>query len=49
MQLIAVVLPDPLGPRSPKISPLADGEVQVVERDELAVALDEPGDADDVG
>ena len=38
-----------VGAKKPDNLPLADGEVQVVERDELAVALDEPGDADDVG
>lgn len=43
-----VVLPEPLGPSRPKISPGGDAEVKVVERDKVVVALDEVFDADDI-
>ena len=32
---MAVVFPAPLGPRKPKMAPSVDGEVNVVDRDEL--------------
>ena len=37
-----------VGAQEAKDLPLAHGEVQVIERDELAIALDETRDADDV-
>ena len=36
--LMMVVLPEPLGPRNPKISPLPTGEAHVVNRGEFAEA-----------
>lgn len=43
-----VVLPEPLGPSRPKISPGGDAQVKVVERDKIVVALDEVFGVDDV-
>lgn len=43
-----VVLPEPLGPSRPKISPGGDAQVKVVERNKIVVALDEVFDVDDV-
>ena len=48
MQLMDVVLPEPLGPSRPKISPGGDAQIKVVERDKIVVALDEIFDVDDV-
>lgn len=43
-----VVLPEPLGPSRPKISPGGDTQVKVVERNKVVVALNEVFDVDDV-
>ncbi len=43
-----VVLPEPLGPSRPKISPGGDAQVKVVKRNKIVVALDEVFDVDDV-
>lgn len=48
MQLMDVVLPEPLGPSRPKISPGGDAQAKVVERNKVIVALDEVFDVDDV-
>ena len=42
-----VVLPAPFGPSRPKTSPPGDVEVDAVDGDEVAVALDQSADADD--
>ena len=43
-----VVLPEPLGPSRPKISPGGDAQVKVVKRDKIVITLDEVFDVDDV-
>ena len=43
-----VVLPEPLGPSRPKISPGAMLRLKLVERDKIVVALDEVFDVDDI-
>ena len=40
------VLPAPLGPRNPNASPRCDGEVDAVDRGEVAEALGEPARLD---
>ena len=42
-----VVLPAPLGPSRPKTSPRADVEVDPVDGDQVAIALDQAADLDD--
>ena len=46
---MVVDFPAPLGPRKPKTSPLRDREIETVDGDEIAEALDEVLDHDRVG
>ncbi len=46
MMRMVVVLPAPLGPRKPRISPLARGERDVADRGEVAVALGQVANLD---
>ena len=45
---IVVVLPEPLGPRKPTISPAATRKRDVVDGDDAVERLGEAGDVDDV-
>ncbi len=48
MQLMDVVLPEPLGPSRPKTPAGGDAQVKVVESNKVVIALDEVFDVDDI-